>query len=489
MRAAMDLGVEISQNRFLAASERKLHAVLKITARNRPRAGEPAAPGHPPGLAEVIVIDCSGSMGDPPTKIAAARRATAAAIEALPDGVGFAIVEGTHEARLVYPSAPPLASATAQTRKEATDAVAGLAAAGGTAIGTWLARARTLVAARPSAIGHVLLLTDGRNEHESPEALEKVLATCKGQFVCDARGIGDGWEPRELMRIAEVLQGTAAAVRRPAELTADFLDTMHAAMAKTVPEVRIRVDTMPWARVAFIKQVHPTIADLVEHRVEVDERTVEFLTRSWGDESRDYHVCLELDPANLPMFKDVRVARIDLLAAGEHRAGPATALVHLTDDPVAHTRIDPAVAHYTGQEEVSRVLVAGCDAHQAGDRKAAEEHWANAVRMAAEANNVAALERLEHLVEILDAGEGRIRLREDLRDIDRKLGWLQSSYTTNFPARNRTGKDPAEPPRSGQSGGSHCGRVYRRGDARCEICGADLGTAGSMDAPAGGDGE
>jgi len=103
----MDIAVEISQNRFLAVTERQLHAALKITARARPRAGEPAASGHPPGLAEVIVIDCSGSMGNPPTKMAAARRATAAAIEALPDGVGFAIVEGTHEARLVYPYTAP----------------------------------------------------------------------------------------------------------------------------------------------------------------------------------------------------------------------------------------------------------------------------------------------------------------------------------------------------------------------------------------------
>jgi hypothetical protein len=488
MDIAMDLAVEISQNRFLAVTERQLHAVLKITARARPRAGEPAASGHPPGLAEVIVIDCSGSMGNPPTKMAAARRATAAAIEALPDGVGFAIVEGTHEARLVYPSTPPLASATAKTRKEATDAVAGLAAAGGTAIGSWLGRASTLVAARPSAIGHVLLLTDGRNEHESPEELESVLATCKGRFVCDARGIGDGWEPRELMRIAEVLQGTADAVRRPAELTADFLDTMRAAMAKTVPEVRIRVSTMPWARVAFVKQVHPTITELVEHRVEVDERTVEFLTRSWGDESRDYHMCLELDPTDLPLFEDVRVARIDVLAAGELRAGPATALVHRTDDPVAHTRVDPEVAHYTGQEEVSRVLVAGCDAHKAGDLIAAHAHWANAVQMATKANNVAALERLAYLVEIIDAGEGQVRLREDLPDIAMNLGQVHSTHTTAFPGHPQDGEVPAKPPRAGEGGGSHCGRVYRPGDSHCEVCGAELGSAGS-DGPAGGDGE
>ena len=49
-----------------------------------------------------------------------------------------------------------------------------------------------------------------------------MLDECAGRFVCDARGIGVDWEPRELRRIVKVLRGHADAVRVNAELAADF---------------------------------------------------------------------------------------------------------------------------------------------------------------------------------------------------------------------------------------------------------------------------
>ena len=46
----------------------------------------------------VIMVDCSGSMDYPPTKMRNARDATAAAIDTLRDGVAFAVIAGTHVA-------------------------------------------------------------------------------------------------------------------------------------------------------------------------------------------------------------------------------------------------------------------------------------------------------------------------------------------------------------------------------------------------------
>jgi hypothetical protein len=475
MGVATDFDLEVNQNRFMSTMDRELHAVLTVTARNG--SGEPAA--YPPDLAEVIVIDCSGSMASPPTKIAEARRATAAAIEALPDGVSFAIVEGNEQAAMVYPSRPHLARATAQTREQAKAAVTGLVAAGGTAIGTWLTLARALLAAEPLAIGHTLLLTDGKNEHETRDELESVLATCRGQFVCDARGIGDGWEPKELMRIAAALQGTADAVRQPAELTADFREIMRVALAKTVPEVRIRVGTAPWARVAFFKQVHPTIVDLAEHRVGIDEGTVEFSTGSWGDESRDYHLCLEMDAADRPMGEDLRVARIDVLVADQLRARPAAAVVHWTDDPVAFSRIDSTVSHYTAQEELSQVVIAGCDAYEAGNRQAAHAHWVRALDFARKSNNTAVMRNLRQLVEIDD--EGNVRLKPNLPMIDRKIVELESPQSSSYPAR---GGNAAAAPEAGPGQTCHCGRISPAGANFCEGCGAEFETAEASE-PAG----
>jgi Mg-chelatase subunit ChlD len=88
--------------------------------------------------AEVIVVDHSGSMSSPQTKISAARQATAAAIDMLRDGVLFGVVAGNHVAQMVYPPDARLVPTSATTRAEAKAAVASLRPEGGTAIGQWL---------------------------------------------------------------------------------------------------------------------------------------------------------------------------------------------------------------------------------------------------------------------------------------------------------------------------------------------------------------
>src|SRR2546428_3813469 len=103
-RSLADLVVH--QQSYLAAGSGVMDAILEVTART-PATGS----GEAPEVAQVMLVDCSGSMLVPPTKITAARRATAAAIDVLRDGAYFAIVAGTEKAVLKYPSAPPMARA------------------------------------------------------------------------------------------------------------------------------------------------------------------------------------------------------------------------------------------------------------------------------------------------------------------------------------------------------------------------------------------
>jgi Mg-chelatase subunit ChlD len=98
--AAPDFTLEVSQNRYLSTEDSAMDAILTITAGDIEVSGSPAA-------AAVVLLDCSGSMSMPPTKIAAARRAAAAAVDALPDGTFFAIVQGRHEAEMCYPRSVP----------------------------------------------------------------------------------------------------------------------------------------------------------------------------------------------------------------------------------------------------------------------------------------------------------------------------------------------------------------------------------------------
>ena len=164
--------LETFHNKYLPEGSGEVDAIVSITASGQ---GATAAPER---VAEVIMIDCSGSMNDPADKAQAAKRATRAALDALPDGVLVAVVAGRHDARMVFPTTESMVALGPGVRSQAGAAVDRLRPSGGTAIGTWLDLARRLFSGHPDLIRHAILLTDGRNEHETPEELAASLAAC-----------------------------------------------------------------------------------------------------------------------------------------------------------------------------------------------------------------------------------------------------------------------------------------------------------------------
>ncbi|MGW5051904.1 VWA domain-containing protein [Actinokineospora sp. NPDC004072] len=462
-----DFHLAVSQNRYLSTADDEMHAVITVTADG----GADGAPAAAPAVAQVIAIDCSGSMSAPPTKIAAAQRATCAAIDALRDGALFAVVEGTHLARSVYPPQQELARAGALTRMEAKQAVRRLVANGGTRMGEWLELARRLLDPHPGAIRHVLLLTDGIN-YRDDRKLGLELALCARVFTCDARGIGADWEKRELLRIAEALHGTADAVRHHDDLVADFAAMTAAAMAKTVPEARIVVRTTNRARLDFLRQTYPTEAALAGDGL--DARATAFPTGSWGAESREYHLRLTVDSTDAELDADVRIARVDLevRAAGaaefERACPPANVFARWTADLKLSSVLDPKVAHYTDQAELGQAVLRGCDAHDAGDLVGAAREWGRAVAIATALGNDKVLVRLARLVEVVgDPADGVVRLRDGLAAEDLLSAAMGSVVSSMSPATLPTAPaDPDAPDRTCPT----CARTWPANALYCGDC-------------------
>ncbi|MFC5720271.1 VWA domain-containing protein [Streptomyces gamaensis] len=375
------------------------------------RAPREHAPGAP-DAAVVIMVDCSGSMDYPPTKMENAREATAVAVEALRDGVAFAVVAGTHQAKEVYPGGGRLAVAGASTRAQARAALRALEPGGGTAIGTWLRLARRLLAAADVSIRHGILLTDGRNEHEEPDELRAVLAECAGEFTCDARGVGTDWVVQEVTGIASALLGSADIVADPAGLAEDFRRMMETAMGKEVADVALRVWTPQRAEVCFVKQVAPSVVDLTDRRTGAGPRTGDYPTGSWGEESRDYHVCVRVPVA--AVGEEMLAARVSLVLPGPGTPRVlAQGLVRAvwTDDPAASTAINPQVAHYTGQAELARAIQAGLELRKAGDLDGATAKLGRAVQLASRSGNEDTARLLAKVVDVVDAASGTVRLK------------------------------------------------------------------------------
>ncbi|MFJ7944161.1 VWA domain-containing protein [Streptomyces sp. NPDC096354] len=435
--------VEVYQNEYLPEGGREVNAIVTVTSTGGgttggiPLTGATASPSRVPGrgpnAAVVIMVDCSGSMDYPPTKMRNARDATAAAIDTLRDGTSFAVVGGTHVAKEVYPGNGRLATADAQTRAQAKEALRRLSAGGGTAIGTWLRLADRLLGAADVDIRHGILLTDGRNEHESPQDLADALEACAGRFTCDARGVGTDWEVKEVTAIASALLGTVDIVADPAGLAADFTQMMENAMGKEVADVALRLWTPVGVEIKFVKQVAPTVAELTDRRTEAGPRAGDYPTGSWGDESRDYHVCVQVPEAGIG--QEMLAARVSLILPDPSgTAAPQTLSQGLvravwTDDMVASTSINPQVAHYTGQAELAQVIQQGLDARKSGDFDGATAKLGRAVQLASASGNADTAKLLSKVVDVVDAATGTVRLKAKVAEADEMTLETRSTKT------------------------------------------------------------
>ncbi|GAA3884846.1 VWA domain-containing protein [Saccharothrix violaceirubra] len=419
----LEFAVEVFHNEYLAEGADRVDAIVTVTA-----SGDGAEPVAADRIAQVIVVDTSGSMRYPPAKLAAAKEATRAAIDSLRDGVRFAVVAGTETARVVYPTSGPLKSASATTRKNAKAAVAGLRADGGTAMGTWLRTADRLLSRHEGGMRHVILLTDGRNQHETPAELSAVLAQVAGRFTGDCRGIGTDWEVGELRRIAETLLGTVDIVTDPAALAADFRAMTGTAMDRAVADVSLRLWTPEGAEVVFLKQAAPSLADLTDRRADAGPRTGDYPTGAWsGAESRDYHLCVKVRPA--PVGDRRMLASRVSLVAGDEVLGGGLVLVRWTEDSALSTRINPEVAHHTGQAEMAQAIQEGLEARKAGDVATATAKLGKAVRLAHESGHTDTARLLARVVEVEDAPSGTVRLRAGVTDADEMTLDTRSTMT------------------------------------------------------------
>ncbi|WP_424861055.1 vWA domain-containing protein [Streptomyces sp. MMS24-I29] len=423
--------VEVYQNEFLPQGGREVNAIVTVTSTGGGTTGGVPLSGaastdlsgsvRAAGASVVIMVDCSGSMDYPPTKMRNARDATAAAIDTLRDGTAFAVVGGTHLAKEVYPGNGRLAVADERTRAGAKEALRSLAAGGGTAIGTWLRLADRLLGAADVGIRHGILLTDGRNEHEAPEDLRAALESCAGRFTCDARGVGTDWEVKEVTGIASALLGTADIVADPAGLSADFRRMMENAMGKEVADVALRLWTPVGTEIMFVKQVAPTVVDLTGRRTGAGPRAGDYPTGSWGDESRDYHVCVRVPEAAIG--QEMLASRVSLVLPDPAGGAPRTLSQGLvravwTDDMAASTSINPQVAHYTGQAELAQVIQQGLDARKSGDFDSATAKLGRAVQLASASGNKDTAKLLSKVVDVVDAATGTVRLKAKVSEAD-----------------------------------------------------------------------
>ena len=358
-----------------------------------------------------IVIDCSGSMSEK-GKMAAANLAARGAIARIPDGVVFFVIAFNHQAHLVVNAT----AATEATRASASKAVAAIEANGGTSMASGLNAADQQFSARPDSVRVCQFYTDGDNG-DRPGVLEGLLTDLRGRYQCECRGIGDDWKPTQLLQIAEALMGTAKLVASGADIAADLKETFDHAAARKAANVKLRLIVPPkMASIVRVQRVSPTVIDLTKDGIAIDDRTFDYPTGAWSAEERDFHVVIEMKQAGA-IGEQMRITRTALVI-GERIEDQPAVTVTWSNDARMTTRIDPQVAHYTGQADLANATREGFEALEKGNTQEATVKLGKAMKLAQDSGNEEATRRLGKVVDVVDADNGTVRLRSGVQKAD-----------------------------------------------------------------------
>jgi hypothetical protein len=113
----------------------------------------------------------------------------------------------------------------------------------------------------------------------------------------------------------------------------------------------------------------------------------------------------------------MRAAWVRLVCGGDIVAS-GNVLAEWTTDEALSTRINPKVAHYTGQAELADNIQQGLRARKEGDEDTATFRLGRAVALAHESGNQQISSLLDKVVDVEDAATGRVRLKRNVDKAD-----------------------------------------------------------------------
>jgi hypothetical protein len=188
--------------------------------------------------------------------------------------------------------------------------------------------------------------------------------------------------------------------------------------------VRLRLWTPQGARLLFVKQVNPIIDDLTGKAREIAPQIREVRTGSWSaGEARDFHVAVEVRPGQVgdevlalrPSVVYLRATPAGGWAEIEDKAPAGRVLATWTNDASLSARLDDHVAHYTGQGELAAAIQQGLEARERGMDARATQLLGRAVKLAHTLHDAAMTQRLAKVVDVVDPGNGTVRLKKDAK--------------------------------------------------------------------------
>jgi hypothetical protein len=288
----MDMTIVSANNSLVHTGEKGTSATLTLTA------SESLAKQTVINNVVILVVDTSGSMGDPSTnpnetKLTEAKREAGRFINSLPENFRLAVISGDSDANVIVGPNQP--------RSEAITAIRRLSASGGTNIDSWVDKTVAVIRTlEPECLVQAVFLTDGQQFEPRIPNLDRSIAAAKGLFDCYAIGFGQGINYDTLNKLATLNGAMYSAT--DGDLGAVFQEIQQSASTK-VAKFNLVLQHEDWISIETVDEFFPqalsrTFQKPQEPNTDGQWTTIIDLGQFGAGESKEYLITVSL--ANVP---------------------------------------------------------------------------------------------------------------------------------------------------------------------------------------------
>ena len=411
-------------NQYLRLNQNSMQAVLSIGV-------DTDANIAPAPLALSIVLDHSGSMDG--ERMSAARDGAIKVVQALDETMTFLVVTFNNDARIIFGPA----AGTPENKRRAVQSLQNVYASGGTRMSTALNTIVDTLGKDQTRATKILFLTDGKNEGEKRAVLNQAVMRCAtANISISAWGVGTDWDAAELRYIAEATHGSADIIPTPKQVASAFSAAFSEMRKTAITNTRLSLWSPVGVAIKHIQQVYPSIAplDMQLDAANPRQRIVALGSFAAG-EQHEYLCDLEI-PIYEPgqQFLMLRPSMKYFLAKTGEQEEKSTrtgwVFAQWTEDMNLAAQLEPHIAHYTHQEELSQRINDGQAALAAGDRDLATRLLGEALEISERTGN----ERMTRLLNtiVLRDAKGTLRLNQQADAVAKKTLAINVGRTTKL---------------------------------------------------------
>jgi Ca-activated chloride channel family protein len=416
--------INACNNPYLHVGQTTLQAVLSISLDQNVALG-------PAPLSLAVALDRSASMDG--AKMRAAREGAVKVVQSIDDSMIFMVVAFNDSARVLFGPAV----GTQENKHKAITAIRTVTAANGTRMSLALNAIVDKLGKDQARATKVLFLTDGKNEGELRVALDRAVSHCtEANISISAWGIGTDWDAAELRHLADATHGSADIIPTPNQVATAFAASFSEMRKTAIANARLALWTPQGVKIHSIAQVFPSIAQLgMEPDPGNSRQQVVSLGSFAAGDQHDYLLELEV-PVYSPgqQFMMLRPT-VRFVAGGtqeveEKSARTGWIFVQWTEDTALAAQVEQHIAHYTNQEELSRMIKEGQDALALGDKARATRLLGEALAISERTGNEKVTRLLSSIVE-RDAN-GTVRLNQQADAVAKKTLAINVGRTTRL---------------------------------------------------------